>query len=129
MLLGFLLLVAAAGADEHADRAAIESVIEAVNAGRVAGLFSEGAENDLRRLTESTDPLSEETRPRIVIQSILFPTSGLALVDAMSFQYGSTIVVRRIPLLLIMKREASDWRIASLRVMVPRPRVGRLRPL
>jgi hypothetical protein len=129
ILLGFLLFVVAAGADERADRTAIDGVVDALNAGRVAGLFSEGAQNDLRRLSESTEPLSEVTKPRILVQSILFPMSDVALVDAMSVQYGSTIMVRRVPVLLIMKREASDWRISSLRVAVPRPRVGRPRLL
>jgi hypothetical protein len=129
MVLAFLLLVAAAGADERADRAAIQGVVDALNAGRTVGLFSQGAENDLQQFLQSAEPLAEVTKPSIVVQAILFITADVALVDAMSVQYGSTIVVRRVPVLLIIKREASDWRISSLRVAVPRPRVGRPRLL
>ncbi len=55
--------------------------------------------------------------PRIVIQSVRFITPEIALVDAANTQYGSTILVRRVPVLFVMKKEARDWRIASLRVL------------
>jgi hypothetical protein len=40
------------------------------------------------------------------------------LVDAANTQYGAVIPARRIPVLLVMKKEGAEWRIASLRVMV-----------
>ena len=119
-------------ADEATDRAAIEGVIGALNADqtgadqkRIAGLFTTDADNELdrlanldRRLLQPSDkPWSEVTTPRIVIQSIRFITTEVALVDAANTQYGSTILVRRVPVLLVMKKQAGDWRIASLRIL------------
>jgi len=52
-----------------------------------------------------------------VIHSIRFVTPDAAIVDAANTQYGSTILVWRIPVLLVMKKTGTDWRIASLRVL------------
>jgi hypothetical protein len=71
-----------------------------------------------QKLIPAGTPWSEVTKPRIALHSIRFITSDVALVDAANTQYGSTILVRRVPVLLIMKRETSGWRIASVRVMV-----------
>jgi hypothetical protein len=54
----------------------------------------------------------------MVIQSIRFIAPEVALVDAANTQYGAVIPARRIPVLLVMKKEGAEWRIASLRVMV-----------
>ena len=128
-----LVFAALSWADEAADRTAIERVIGALNAERagagqkrVAGLFTADAENELDRLSKldrwlvqaSDRPWSEVTTPRMVIQSIRLITPDVALVDAANTQYGSTILVRRVPVLVVMKREGKDWRIASLRVLV-----------
>jgi hypothetical protein len=134
MIICISLVFAALGwADEGTDRAAIGGVIGALNANqtgadqeRIARLFTTDADNELdrlanldRRLLQPSDkPWSEVTTPRIVIQSIRFITAGVALVDAANTQYGSTIVVRRAPVLFVMKKQAGDWRIASLRVLV-----------
>ena len=130
----FVLLIfsAIARADERTDRIAIERIVDALNdyepgAGqqRVSTLFTADAENQLSRLSEldqklipAGTPWSEVTKPRIALHSIRFITSDVALVDAANTQYGSTILVRQVPVLLIMKRETSGWRIASVRVMV-----------
>ena len=71
-----------------------------------------------RRLVPANRPWSEVTRPKIALQSIRFITPDVALVDAANSQYGSAILVRRVPLLMVMKRETSGWRVASLRVVV-----------
>jgi hypothetical protein len=118
-------------ADGSADRAAIERVISALNidsrglSQQRTKLFTTDADNELdrlsnldRRLSPPKNPWSEVTTPRIVVQSVRFITSDVALVEATITQYGSIILVRRVPLLLVMKKEARDWRIASLRVMV-----------
>jgi hypothetical protein len=69
-------------------------------------------------------PWSETMMPRMVVQSIRFVTPDVALVDAAETQFGSTLN-RRIPLLLVMKKEGTKWRIASLRLLnlndSPRP--------
>ena len=123
-----LLISAFAWADETADRSAIQTVVEALNAdsGKPASsLFTADADSDLsrlpdldRRLTPADAPWSEVTKPHITLQKIRFVTPEVALVDAANTQFGSTILVRRVPMLLVMRREAEGWRIASLRVMV-----------
>lgn len=131
-----LVFAALGWAAEPADRAAIGQVVAALNtyeAGgahqRIAALFTEDADNQLHRLWDlyrclgqsGDTPWSEMTRPRIVIQSVRLITPDVALVDAASTQYGSVIFVRRVPLLLVIRREAKSWRIASLRVLVNLP--------
>jgi len=125
-----LLFATLAWADEAADRSAIERVIGVLNdcqagSSKKRTLFTSDADSELehpskldRRLLQlSSEPWSEVTAPRLVIHSIRFVTNDVALVDAASTQYGSTILVRRIPVRLVMKREGTDWRIASLRVL------------
>ena len=128
-----LVFAAHSWAGEPADRIAIERVIAALNADQasagqkpIADLFTADADNELnrlasldRRLVPSSDrPWSEVTTPRIVVQHIRWITPDVALVDAANTQYGSTILVRRVPMLLVVKKEGKDWRIASLRVLV-----------
>jgi hypothetical protein len=112
-----------------ADRAAIEHVIGSLNAGYEkphSVLFTADAENEVDRLASldrwllerSNEPWSEVTTPRLVIQSVRFVTPDVALVDAANTHYGSTILARRIPVLFVMKKEGTVWRISSLRVLV-----------
>lgn len=130
-ILGVLFLCAtSACADEVADRAAIEHVIAALNESRKppAILFTANADVstelerlsslDRGRLRASNQPWSEVTKPQIVTRSIRFITSDVALVDTANTQYGSLILVRSIPVLFVLKKEGTDWRISSLRVMV-----------
>jgi ketosteroid isomerase-like protein len=132
LLCAFLAFTALARADERADRAAIQTVVEALNSARsaddqraVAALFTEDADNQFarladldRRMVRSTEPWSEVTTPRIAVQSIRFITGDVALVDAANAQFGTIILMRRVPLLLVMRRDPKGWRIASLRILV-----------
>jgi hypothetical protein len=128
-----LLFAALACADTLPDRAAIERVVGAVivdptDSGAKPGsrLFTADADNELDRLLDldrrllelSREPWSEITSPRLVIQSIRFVTPDVALVNAVNTHYGSMILARRIPVLFVMKKEGTAWRIASLRVLV-----------
>jgi len=130
---GLLAFAALGWADERADRAAIQAVVEALAKDQAgggqkgtAGLFTDDADNQLSRLSDldrrlpqpGGEPWSEVTAPRLVVKAIRFITPDVALVDATYTQYGSTIVVRRVPILLVMRKEAKGWRIASLRLMV-----------
>lgn len=127
VVFGLLILPAFASADEQADRIAIERLLDALSdyqpaAGQehVSALFTADADNDLSRLAEldpAEPPWSEVTKPRVALHSLRFITSDVALVDASNTQYGSIVVKRRIPLLLVLKKEARGWRIASLRVL------------
>src|SRR5579864_3248574 len=104
-----LLFATLAWADEAADRSAIERVIGVLNdcqagSSKKRTLFTSDADSELehpskldRRLLQlSSEPWSEVTALRLVIHSIRFVTNDVALVDAASTQYGSTILVRRI---------------------------------
>jgi len=111
-------------ADETSDRAAIESVIAALNTHSkpVASHFTPVAPAaDVQALTRLAgafrEPLSEVTAPHFIIRSIRFVTLGVALVDAeKDVQYGSLVFKPSVPLVLVMKKD-TEWRIAAVRVL------------
>ena len=124
------LLATGAWADSAADRVAVEQIVKAVFAGASTGtpvstLFAADADSEFDRLTQldrqllglSKEPLSEVTTPSVVIRSIRFVTPDVALIVAANTQYGSIILQTRIPVLLVMRKEGTDWRIVSLRVL------------
>jgi hypothetical protein len=120
-----LLFSACMWADEAADRVAIEKVIGALNEPhRGPQLTSDADPAELRRLSDmegrmrqvSDGPWSEATAPRIVSESIRFVTPDVALVDAAIAQYGSLLASRE-PVLLLMKKQGTEWRIASVRLV------------
>jgi hypothetical protein len=126
-----LLSIALAAVGSATERTDIEGVISAVNDPHTdrtqkQALFTSDAQNELDRLASldhrlvptSDGPLSEVTMPRIVIESVRFITADVALVDAANTQYGSVILMRRLPVLLVMKKEGQNWRIAALRVLI-----------
>jgi hypothetical protein len=110
-------------ADRIADRIDIAHVVDSLStANPVSVLFTADADSqlDLLRTQPPYEPLSEvfhatNGRPHISVQSIRFLTPEVALVDAVSAQIGST-AFRRVPVWLVMKKEASGWKIASLRL-------------
>jgi hypothetical protein len=115
-------------ADSDADRTAIQSVIATLNGhtAPASTLFTtDGADsaelgrlaNLDRMLSPSEEPLSEVTPPKITVRSIRFITPDVALADGISSQYGSVIVTKSVSVLLVMKREGSNWRIASFRTI------------
>jgi len=126
-----LLAPVARGADTAGDREAIESVVHSVFTARtpgdkpIASLFTADAKADLDRLARldrgllqsSSELWSETTKPIVVIQSIRFVTPDVALVDAADTQYGSSILLTRIPFLVLMKKEGTVWLIASFRLL------------
>ena len=126
-----LLLGNAAWADAAADRAAIEQVVKVVFSGAAAGtpmpaMFAADADSEFDKLVQldrqllrlSNEPLSEVTAPVVVIRSVRFVTLDVALIDAANTQYGSLVLQTRIPVLLVMRKEAQNWKIVSLRVLV-----------
>jgi hypothetical protein len=110
---GILLLCASLAfadvpADRASDRTDIAQVINSPSTAKlVSALFTAG---------DDSQPLSEVTPPHIAIQSIRFLTPEVALVDATSTQFGTMILVRRVPIWLVMKKEGPAWKIASLRL-------------
>ena len=122
-----LFLASYAFADEAADRTAIQSVIAAVNdhSKPASALLSSDVAADpgeVARLSNlipappaPPEPLSEVTQPKLVARSIRFITSEVALVDGAIAQFGSVILERSTPVLLVMKKEGANWRIAAIR--------------
>jgi len=68
--------------------------------------------------TVSLPPLNI-LNPRIVSGAIRFITPDVALAEG-AWIYDDGVVMRSVPLLFVMKREADAWKIASLRVLAPR---------
>jgi hypothetical protein len=59
---------------------------------------------------------SEVTPARIKHESVRLITSDVAMVDANWVQYGSTIVKRAQPVMLLLKKDGKEWRVVSLRL-------------
>jgi hypothetical protein len=60
---------------------------------------------------------TEVSRPTIIIRSVQFLTPDIALVDGANVQFGSIVLTRRVPFVLIAKREKTVWKIAVLRTL------------
>src|SRR4051812_27854367 len=104
----FLVLAAAALAhgDERADRLAIQRMVASLNerfasGGPLSQFFTSDAEKELAVLQDldrllhpsAQQPWSEVTAPSIVVASLRFLTGDVALADAASTRFGSTIGV------------------------------------
>ena len=112
-----ILVATCAWADDATDRAAIERVIAAVNnhSQPLTDVFTADApENERSLLSPNEQPWSEVTSPRITTRSIRLITPRFALVECTSTQYGSVLVVQTTSMLLVMKKDAEQWRIASV---------------
>jgi len=59
------------------------------------------------------------TEPRTVDRSITFITPDVVLAEG-ALAYQDAAAMQTTPLLLVMKKEGNDWKIASLRVLAPR---------
>lgn len=113
-----MLVATCAWADEAADRVAIEQVIAAVNdhSKPLADVFTADApENERSILSAGREELwSEVTSPRITTRSIRFLSPQIALVECTSTEYGSVIMVRTTSMLLVLKKDGAQWRIACV---------------
>jgi len=63
----------------------------------------------------------EVTPPFIEIQSVQFVSPDVALVDASQTQFGSVILKRTVPVILLMKLDGKEWRILSMRLFLRSP--------
>jgi hypothetical protein len=112
-----ILGAACAWADDAGDREAIERVIAAVNnhSKPLTDVFTADApESERSMLSAHEEPWSEITSSRITIRSIRLIAPQIALVESMNTQYGSVIVMRSAPMLLVMKKDGAQWRIACV---------------
>ena len=129
-----LVIATSLHADEAKDRASIEKVIAALN-GPVqrAALFTRDAASDVdfdrlidlhrpdrftpNRPIGTNEPWTEFTLPRVVSGAIRFVTADVATVDGASTVTGAVTLTPSVPLLFVMKRESSKWKISSVRVL------------
>jgi hypothetical protein len=112
-----LLAATCAWADDASDREAIERVIAAVNnhSKPLTDLYTADApENERSMLSANEQPWSEVTSPRITTRSIRLIAPRFALVECTNTQFGSVLVVRTTSMLLVMKKDGEQWRIASV---------------
>ena len=119
-----LLCAMLATADEAADRTSIDAVIHSLKTAQpVSSLFTADADSDLARLQALEQrlnaavhtPWSEAGPPALVIDSMRFLTDDVVLVNAAEMQIGP--MPRKFPVLFVMKRETSGWKIASLKML------------
>jgi hypothetical protein len=112
-----ILVATCAWADDASDREAIERVIAAVNnhSKPLTDLYTADApENERSMLSAYEQPWPEVTSPRITARSIRLIAPRFALVECTNTQYGSVLVVRTTSMLLVMKKDGEQWRIASV---------------
>ena len=119
-------------ADEANDRAAIENTIRALNNARkvndgrsLESLLAADIDpaeriwirSFERALTEEARrPMSETMLPYATARKILFVTPDVALADVINTQMGGVQgIMQRGTVVLILKREGSDWKIFVLR--------------
>jgi hypothetical protein len=121
LILCFSILIAScAWASEGADREAIGQLIAALNnqSKPPSDLFTADVpDNERMALSAHQEPMSEVTPPKFRIGSIRFITPKVALVECGNTQYGSVIMARTTPVLVVVKKDRARWKIASLRVL------------
>jgi len=124
-----ILAATCAWADDATDREAIERLIAVVNnhSRPLADVFTADApESERNMLLAHEQPWSEVTSPRISTRSIRLIAPEVALVECASTQYGSMILVRTTSILLVMKKNGWQWRIAC--VLALRDPAGATKP-
>jgi hypothetical protein len=133
-----LFLTVGLWADEAQDRAAIDKVIVTLNdPAHRAELFTKEADSgvDFSRLiglhlansshiVGVNETWTELTVPRVVSGSIRFITPDVAIVDGASTIEGAVTLPRNVPILFVMKKEGTLWRIDAVRVVRTRAVVG-----
>jgi hypothetical protein len=112
-----ILVATCAWADDAPDRDAIERVIAAVNnhSKPLTDVFTADApESERSMLSANEEPWPEVTSPRITTRSIRLIAPRFAVVECARTQFGSVLVVQRTSMLLVMKKDGEQWRIASV---------------
>jgi hypothetical protein len=131
-----VLVASALWADETTDRAAIEATVAALNISpSQPNLFTKEFVNadELQRflgqagteaatLTISHEPMGEATLHllplrRFVTRSIAFISPDTSVVVAIHERQFEPAAWNRVPVLFVLRREGSGWRIASFRVL------------
>jgi hypothetical protein len=116
-----LVLVYPAWADNAVESAEIGRVIAAFNNQSTprSKLYTPYI-SDVDRAYLSPEPMSEVTHPRLDIRSIRWVSDVTALVEAENKHFGSLIFKKSEPMLLVLRKYGSHWRIACA-LVPPRP--------
>ena len=122
-------------AEEAADRAAIEKTIAALSVAPVrADLFTADFDGraEMARLTETPRMVESDEKPTVVIskepwgeativmQGMTVRAMPVIVVKKIRFLTPEVVMVDgvgRVPLLLVLKKVGTDWKIASLRIL------------
>jgi hypothetical protein len=118
-------------ADEAGDRAAITTIIAALNDPvQRPQLFTEDVDTTVdfsrlidlhatcvscRVLNSGNETWRVLTVPLVVSGSIRFITPEVAIVDGASTIRGAVTLAESVPLLFVLKKEAKEWRICAVR--------------
>jgi hypothetical protein len=108
------------------DRIAVEDLIHLLNTAQpVSALFTADAESDLDRLRviqremrSAVTRTSGAAPPAFVIVEVRFLGPDVAIVNAAEVQLGGGSP-KKIPVLLVVRRDAAGWKIAALRLLDP----------
>jgi len=130
------LLAGVLWADQAADRRAIEDVIERLNsAAERPALFVSGADvpTELHRLARvrcgllESKPWSETFSPGFTRPAVQFIGPDVAVADTEYRAYSSLVSVHT-PVVVILRRERGEWKIATVRVPAECPGAPRIVP-
>ncbi|MGA3189576.1 MAG: hypothetical protein ABSF22_20920 [Bryobacteraceae bacterium] len=135
IIFAVVLFAGAAGAEEFADRAAIEKTISALNVWPVrADIFTADFDGrqELARLAQNPQVVAADAKPSVEISKEPWGEATISL-PGMILRISPAIVTKKIrflsadvamvdavgkgPLLFVLKREGTDWKIASLRIL------------
>jgi hypothetical protein len=127
-----ILIASAVWADETTDRAGIEATVAALNISPSQPNLFTGDFADIDKvqqflgqaatLTVSREPMGEATiylprLTRFVTRSVTVISPDTSVVVAIHERQFKPTESTRVPVLFVLKREGSDWHIASFRVL------------
>lgn len=114
-----IILAYPALADDADERAAIVGIIASLNshADSLSDLLAPGnvdIDVDFDPVFGTEEQWSEVTHPQLEVRSTRILSPKIAIVEADNVQYGSVIVKRSQPLLLLFRKYGTQWRIACI---------------
>jgi len=112
-----IILAYPALADDANERAAIVGIIASLNsqADSLSDLLA--PDNiDIDPVFGTEEHWSEVTHPQLTVRSTRILSPNIAIVEADNIQYGSLIVRRSQPMLLLFRKYGRQWRIACMLV-------------
>jgi hypothetical protein len=115
-ILGLAIILAyPALADDANERAAIAGIIASLNsqADSLSDLLA--PDNvDIDPVFGTEEQWSEVTHPQLAVRSTRILSPNIAIVEADNIQYGSLILRRSQPTLLLFRKYGRQWRIACI---------------